>query len=490
MKTDKATVPGAPSRVSKDRIGKAVDALLKWVRSQPKYQKPQLLEHDELLYMVVTLKKIPDKGRVNPFKITIPHSLFPLDGSQEICLIINDKKNGVRSDVAKAKVKEEGLPVSKVLKYSKVKTDYKPFEAKRKLCGSYDMFMADKSVVPLLPKYLGKTFFRAKKHPIPVDLERKKWRGQFEVACGSAFLYLGKGSCCVVKVGRVSQTREEIVENVVAVIEGLPGVIPKKWDNIRSLHLKSLESVALPLYQAVPERPFRIEGVGSGREMQVEVKTEEEEKVKDRDSEKVFRKGRIHNVRYMDHMLGDLSNEVQNEVDMGDEYQNESALASGDDGHKEVDIPSEVEEQEDVDLLDSPAMRVSGIQSGDDETTGILKLKKKSRSGKKVAGAKMMKDSFLEGNGDGNMANDCSTPASGHRKKIKSLDVEVSDIVKASAKKGKTEDFEYEAVSDSVKSSAKKRKTKVSEDETLVDGVKSSAKKGKPKILKKKVIAG
>jgi ribosome biogenesis protein UTP30 len=67
------------------------------------------------------------------------------------------------------------------------------------------------------------------------------------------------GTCSVVKVARVSQAREEIVENVKAVVEGVAQQIPKKWTNIRALFLKTLESVALPLYQSLPEMPLKIE---------------------------------------------------------------------------------------------------------------------------------------------------------------------------------------------------------------------------------------
>lgn len=103
-----------------------MDALLKWVGSKAKHQKLRLLEHDELLYLVVMLKRIPNSARVNPYKIRIPHPLFPLNGSHEVCLIIDDREKGLNAEVAKGKVKEKGLPILKVLKYSMLKTDYKP----------------------------------------------------------------------------------------------------------------------------------------------------------------------------------------------------------------------------------------------------------------------------------------------------------------------------------------------------------------------------
>ncbi|GJN15184.1 hypothetical protein PR202_gb02078 [Eleusine coracana subsp. coracana] len=47
---------------------------------------------------------------------------------------------------------------------------------------------------------------------------------------------------------------EEIVENVIAAVDAdaAVGKVPKKWANVRALHLKAVDSVALPIYQEVP----------------------------------------------------------------------------------------------------------------------------------------------------------------------------------------------------------------------------------------------
>ncbi|KAJ0043709.1 hypothetical protein Pint_19235 [Pistacia integerrima] len=111
------------------------------------------------------------------------------------------------------------------------------------------MFFADKRVVTLLSKLLGKHFFKKrKKIPVPVDLKHKNWKEQIEKVCGSALLYLRTGTCSVLKVGKVSMDAKEIVENVMAAINGIAEIVP---GNVRSLHLKMLESLALPVYQAV-----------------------------------------------------------------------------------------------------------------------------------------------------------------------------------------------------------------------------------------------
>jgi ribosome biogenesis protein UTP30 len=60
---------------------------------------------------------------------------------------------------------------------------------------------------------------------------------------------------------------EEIVDNVMAAVEAAVEKVPKKWANVRALHLKAVDSVALPIYQVVPELGMKIEvpeNVGSG----------------------------------------------------------------------------------------------------------------------------------------------------------------------------------------------------------------------------------
>ena len=57
---------------------------------------------------------------------------------------------------AKLRVKQQSVAgVAKVIGVSKLKGKYEPFEAKRQLCNSYDLFIADDRVVPSLPKLIG-----------------------------------------------------------------------------------------------------------------------------------------------------------------------------------------------------------------------------------------------------------------------------------------------------------------------------------------------
>lgn len=163
-------------RVNSKTVEKAVNSLLKWRNSNSEDAKPKLFDHEnEFFYLILTLKKIPQKDRVNPHKILLPHSL--LSEFSELCLIIDDRpKSNLTKDDALKKIKSENIPVSQVIKLSNLKSDYRSFEAQRKLCDSYNMFFADKRVIPLLPRLLGKQFFKKKKIPVALDLMHKNWK--------------------------------------------------------------------------------------------------------------------------------------------------------------------------------------------------------------------------------------------------------------------------------------------------------------------------
>ncbi|CAK8534783.1 unnamed protein product [Lathyrus sativus] len=322
-----------------ETISKAVDSLLKWHKSRLETEKPKLFEDEEFVYLVLTLKKIPSNGRVNPHKIPIPHPL--LSPSSEQCLIIDDRANKparLTKDEAQKKIQSESIPIAKVLKLSKLTTDYRPFEAKRKLCNSYDLFFADKTIVPLLPRLLGKQFFKKRKLPVQVDLKKKNWKEQIERACSSALLFLRTGTCSVLKVAKLSMERDEIVENVVAAMEGVVEVFPKKWGVVRSFHVKLLESVALPVYQAVPDVRLKIEGV---RDLEAALE-KDEKKVRDGKDGKKSKKGRIHEIKYMDDRMSE-DGDVRSDVDVGVDDIDDDAVGGGDkvdDNHEVGEIES------------------------------------------------------------------------------------------------------------------------------------------------------
>ena len=236
-------------KLEQDQVEQAAKALLAFLDKKSKTDKTELLPDKETAYLWITIttKRIPAKLRVKPIGIPLKHSILP--PTAEVCLITKDPQSQF-----KQQLKDAGeTRIDKVIGVSKLKAKFQAFEAKRQLCDSYDLFLADASVLPVLPRVLGKAFFKKKKLPVPIDLKKKDVSREISQALGSTYLHLTTGVCNALKVGKDSLTLKQNVENIMHCVQGAVDKIPGKWNNIQSIHLKSSTSVALPLFNALPD---------------------------------------------------------------------------------------------------------------------------------------------------------------------------------------------------------------------------------------------
>jgi len=147
----------------------------------------------------------------------------------------------------------ENSGVQKVIGVQKLKANYFPYEAKRQLCNQYDLFLADERIIAVLPKLLGKSFFKKKKQPIPVKLNANgDWETQIKRALKSTYTFIKGGNTLNVRAARSSQDEDDIVDNIMAAVQNTALHVPQKWNNVQSIYLKTDESVALPIYTSMP----------------------------------------------------------------------------------------------------------------------------------------------------------------------------------------------------------------------------------------------
>jgi ribosome biogenesis protein UTP30 len=278
MTTGNSVSEGQPQHLAKN-LEKALVALAELEkkeaekRGSQKKAKSQLLEEGSnsatgsAFYLTFGLRKIPESPSVKPVKLTVPNpwkSAADATTTLRVCLITKDPH-----DEYKSKVRAMDVPaITKVMGLSKLRKNFKPFEAKRQLCASYDVFLADERVLPLLPKLLGKTFFEKKKIPVPVDLTRDDLKGTLIKAIDSTYLHMASGPCFSVKFGLSSQTRDELRANATEIARQVAARIPQGWQNIKSLHMKTPLSLSLPVFLADPasvpvkaSSPAPVEGV-------------------------------------------------------------------------------------------------------------------------------------------------------------------------------------------------------------------------------------
>mmetsp|Transcript_38056 Transcript_38056/g.87925 ORF Transcript_38056/g.87925 Transcript_38056/m.87925 type:complete len:129 (-) Transcript_38056:282-668(-) len=73
-----------------------------------------------------------------------------------------------------------------------------------------------------------------------------------ESALRCTYLHVS-GQTIAVKVGNSAMDEQNLAENVVAALGDIGDAVPGKWPAIQSLHLKTAESAALPLYNSLPD---------------------------------------------------------------------------------------------------------------------------------------------------------------------------------------------------------------------------------------------
>ncbi|KAI8049690.1 ribosomal protein L1/ribosomal biogenesis protein [Syncephalis plumigaleata] len=226
------------------QVLRASKALLKYVEKKSGENGAQLIEDETSIWLVVALKRIPEKKRVKPIRIPTKHIIAKEDA--RVCLFTRDSQQKYK-DLLKEK---EVNRVEKVIGLTKLRSKYKQYEAKRLLCSTYDLFLADAAIIPLLPRVLGKKFFEKKKLPIPVDLSKKNLKAEIMRACHSTYMSLSAGTCLSIRIGHSGMSAKHVAENIVHAVPSVVDHIPRKWRNILSLSIRTSDSVSLPFYNA------------------------------------------------------------------------------------------------------------------------------------------------------------------------------------------------------------------------------------------------
>ncbi|RKP20635.1 ribosomal protein L1 [Rozella allomycis CSF55] len=168
------------------KIQKCISSLKKFESAET---SQTLLDKPASIWLSVGLQNLPSnlKSTVKPHRIPITNSIRKND---TVCVIIKDQ--APQKEVIKAIEN-----IEKVYSFSKLK-QFSTHEAKRAFCNGYDFFLADERILPMLPQKLGKTFFKKKKQPVPIELSTNKETMEkriFESIHQSTYLFMNFGSC-------------------------------------------------------------------------------------------------------------------------------------------------------------------------------------------------------------------------------------------------------------------------------------------------------
>lgn len=122
----------------------------------------------------------------------------------------------------------------------------------------YDVFLADHRILQILYNKLGKAFINKKGVPYLVNLTRGNVRSEFLNVIQSTHYRISDSKSLSVRVGRLSMSSEEILDNMVAIANGVVQKVPKGWHSIQSLSVKTTDSIALPVFNSMAVKPSKI----------------------------------------------------------------------------------------------------------------------------------------------------------------------------------------------------------------------------------------
>lgn len=234
--------------LDRPQVKKAVQALQAFLKNKASGEA-LFLDEAQHVSLLFTLWKIPKEAQT--IRIPLPHG--QRSDTEEICLFTRDEPNMTSDQTQrfyKKLLQERGVKsISEIIPYKVLKTEYKPYEAKRRLLGNFDLFISDDRIRRLLPTHLGKHFYKSKKEPLCVNLQSKHLARDIErVIQGTSLKVTNKGCCCMARVAHSGMTADEVTENIEAAVQTVVTKLRMKGPVIKLIHIKSQTSVALPIY--------------------------------------------------------------------------------------------------------------------------------------------------------------------------------------------------------------------------------------------------
>ena len=169
-----------------------------------------------------------------------------------MCVFAKDPARSLKDQLAALKVP----CIAKVIGVSKLKKNFKQYKDKRQLLSDYDLFLADLRVYKMLPELLGKEFYQKKRYPCPLKLhgfsEPQELQKQLNKAAKATYFTQGNGPNYSLRVGRTSQTPEQIAENVEQALPFALAYVAAhddiKFSSVQAVSLKVGESPELPVF--------------------------------------------------------------------------------------------------------------------------------------------------------------------------------------------------------------------------------------------------
>lgn len=231
-------------KVKKSQLEKAIKALIQLNTKRSANANPLFGASSETMNVIFNIGQVPEKRKMKPMLIELPHPMF--DDKSEVCFFAKDPQKKYKEMLMKT---HPVAGLTKVIGLEKLKKNYKTAESKRALADAFDLFLCDASVIEMMPKLLGTTFYEKKlKRPIPVRMRNLGDPAKnLQKAINGTTLRVPSGPCVGIKVGNCSMSEEHLVANAAAVITFASKYLSS--NPVQTISVQVTDSPALPVWR-------------------------------------------------------------------------------------------------------------------------------------------------------------------------------------------------------------------------------------------------
>lgn len=230
---------------------RALKALKKHLEKPSQEEKPLFeptAEDSEPIYLVVQGRRyFAEKRASKPRLVSLPNSIWA-DHKPSICIFTRDPQRRYKDELHEI--------VDRVVGVSKLKGKFKPYEARRLLRSSYELYACEDDVYPMLPKLLGKVFYKSPASvPVPIrlknkeepsEISREKAEKSISHLLDSTVVIFPASTLMHIRIGSTALSAKQLAENAKSVEKWLLEKLPE--NTLRSLSVRSPQSPSLPIW--------------------------------------------------------------------------------------------------------------------------------------------------------------------------------------------------------------------------------------------------
>ncbi|EPY49989.1 U3 snoRNP-associated protein Cic1/Utp30 family protein [Schizosaccharomyces cryophilus OY26] len=223
-------------------IQKASAALLQYVR-----QKGYNPEKERIYLQINTFHPPENESLRRPDKIFLPNRVLH---AEDACLFVKGSQQQLQDEVQKQGLDEI---ITKVVSIARLKLKYKTVKEKCQLRDSHRFFLMDKRAAKDVTALMGTVLAQKKIKTFPISVDQKKDTIRHQVArcLHSTYFQLSAGTSHSILCGLASQSSEQLLQNIEAILRALLGkYIPRGWNAIDNIAIKTADSVSLPIWKS------------------------------------------------------------------------------------------------------------------------------------------------------------------------------------------------------------------------------------------------